>query len=200
MRGKKPLSQYVDEQITFFNLEDTKKNRTKLKMKFQRSLIELGLWDSAEQQVIGRKKTRVFSEEELNILSRHVQNYLIKLANWNQEAIKKSEKESLEEMERLQLSFAEDDEAKYNFDAHQELRKTFGPLKVSQEEEIYVMTKAIFELFFTPLDVKTWNADRKLVYYTNPLDKAAIKDIKYLTAKERLKNPSFYFSRKPNDK
>lgn len=197
MDNKMPLSRYIDEQITFFNLQDTKKNRNKLKMKFQRELKNLGLWENAEVRLIGKKRTRVFSSSELDILSRAVKYYLIKIANWNEIAIKEAEENSLRELKNLQFSL-EDDETKIHFETVEKMKENFGPIQVTQSEEMYVMTKALFELFFTPINVKAWNKDRKTVYYTNPLDKEEVTTLEFLQAKERLKNPKYYFSKKPN--
>ncbi|HGG1910667.1 hypothetical protein H8787_01495 [Streptococcus sp. NSJ-72] len=197
MNNKIPLSRYIDEQITFFNIEDTKKNRNKLKMKFQRTLEKEGLWADAEVRLIGKKRTRVFSPAQLDILSRAVKDYLIKIANWNEVAIKEAEENSLKELHNLKLSL-EDDEAKMHFEAIEKLKENFGPIQVTQSEEMYVMTKALFELFFTPINVKAWNKDRKTVYYTNPMDEEGVTTLQYLQAKERLKNPKYYFSKKPD--
>ena len=53
--------------------------------------------------------------------------------------------------------------------------------KVSLEEQNNVMLKALFERFFTSLDVKRWENDRIIVANTTD-----VTDLNYLSAQQRL--------------
>ena len=65
--------------------------------------------------------------------------------------------------------------------------------KVSLEEQNNVMLKALFERFFTSLDVKRWENDRIIVANTTD-----VTDLNYLSAQQRLNQQDgrAYFSRK----
>ena len=65
------LTDYVNTQIEKFDIPDTEKNRSKLRIKFTRELKRLGYWDTAEKKVIGRNETRLFSDEQLILLYLH---------------------------------------------------------------------------------------------------------------------------------
>ena len=75
------LTDYVNNQIEKYDIPDTEKNRNKLRIKFTRTLQELGYWDTAEKKVIGRNETRLFTDEQLNHLSIEVEPYLLKQGN-----------------------------------------------------------------------------------------------------------------------
>ena len=57
--------------------------------------------------------------------------------------------------------------------------------KVSLEEQNNVMLKAIFEKFFTPLDIKRWENDKIIIANTLESDK-----LSYLAAQQRLDIPN----------
>lgn len=65
--------------------------------------------------------------------------------------------------------------------------------KVSLEEQNNVMLKALFERFFTPLDVKRWEKDKMVV--ENVTD---TNDLTYLSAQQRLttKDGKAYYKEK----
>ena len=48
------LTDYVNTQIEKYDIPDTEKNRSKLRIKFTRELKRLRYWDTAEKKVIGR--------------------------------------------------------------------------------------------------------------------------------------------------
>ena len=41
------LTEFVEEQLTRFDIPNTEKNHNKLRIKFTRTLKELGIWDTA---------------------------------------------------------------------------------------------------------------------------------------------------------
>ena len=57
-------------------------------------------------------------------------------------------------------------------------------------------TFALFEKFFTPLDIEQWEKDEELLFYTDPDDIEAVTSISYIQAQNRLKNPRSYYSEK----
>lgn len=56
------------------------------------------------------------------------------------------------------------------------------------------MITALFEKFFTPLDIEQWEKDEELIFYTDPDDIEAVTSISYIQAQNRLKNPRSYYS------
>ena len=67
------LTEFVEEQLTKFDIPNTEKNHNKLRIKFTRTLKELGIWNEAETKLIGRKHTK-FS---------HTSSYNNFIAKWS---------------------------------------------------------------------------------------------------------------------
>ncbi len=68
MTKKEPLTQFVQEQIGRFGIEETPNHKLKIRIKCTRVLKDLKIWDNAALQLIGRKQTKVFDRKQLEIL------------------------------------------------------------------------------------------------------------------------------------
>lgn len=173
------LTDYVNTQIEKFDIPDTEKNRSKLRIKFTRELKRLGYWDTAEKKVIGRNETRLFSDEQLNHLSIEVEPYLLKQGN--------VDIEELEEYRQNFENYIEEVRNQTNESYQQQLEaEQYEPPKVTKREAMEVMITALFEKYFSPLDIKKWNDDKALIYFTDIMD---MDDISAYQAKRRLDNP-----------
>ncbi len=58
--------------------------------------------------------------------------------------------------------------------------------KVTSQEKMEVMITALFEKFFEPLDLETWNNDKATTFSFEPEE---ADNIDYFLASDRLKNP-----------
>ena len=173
------LTDYVNTQIEKFDIPDTEKNRNKLRIKFTRTLQELGYWDTAEKKVIGRNETRLFTDEQLNQLSIKVEPYLLKQSN--------VDAEELEEYRQNFESYIEDISNQTNESYQQQLEEEqYEPPKVTRKEAMEVMLTALFEKFFEPLDIKKWNQDKATIHFAELSD---MTDTDYILASMRLNNP-----------
>lgn len=173
------LTQFIEEQLTKFQITNTEKNQNKLRIKFTRTLKDLNLWDNAETRLIGRKHTKVFTHRQLQMLYSKVEPYLLKLSSINKEDLKAYRKDLKEHIEKVQ----EWDEEKEK----QEIQESYySPPVVTRNEAIEVMITALFEKHFEPLDIKKWNDDKALIYFTDIMD---MDDISAYQANRRLDNP-----------
>lgn len=173
------LTDYVNTQIEKFDIPDTEKNRNKLRIKFTRTLQELGYWDTAEKKVIGRNETRLFTDQQLNHLSIEVEPYLLKQGN--------VDIEELEEYRQNLEQYREDIINQTNESYQQQLEaEQYEPPKVTRREAMEVMLTALFEKFFEPLDVQKWNQDKATIYFAELSD---MTDTDYVLASMRLNNP-----------
>lgn len=170
------LSQFVEEQLTRFEIPDTEKNQNKLRIKFTRELKKLGMWDSAKTKLIGRKHTKVFTPQNFQILYNGVEPYLLKLSNIDTEKLKEHRHKLEEWLDELATPT---DYYDYN-------QQQYKPPTVTQTEVIEVMITAIFEKFFEPLNIEQWNNDKATIFYTDDIDADSID---YFKSSERLKNP-----------
>ncbi|MWV57210.1 hypothetical protein, partial [Streptococcus zhangguiae] len=173
------LTDYVNTQIEKYDISDTEKNRSKLRIKFTRTLQELGYWDTAEKRVIGRNETRLFTNEQLNHLSIKVEPYLLKQGN--------VDIEELEEYRQNFEQYIEDISNQTNESYQQQLEEEqYEPPKVTKREAMEVMLTALFEKFFEPLDVQKWNQDKATIHFAELVD---MTDTDYILASMRLNNP-----------
>ena len=173
------LTDYVNNQIEKYDIPDTEKNRNKLRIKFTRTLQELGYWDTAEKKVIGRNETRLFTDEQLNHLSIEVEPYLLKQGN--------IDIEELEEYRQNLENYVEEIRNQTNESYQQQLEaEQYEPPKVTKKEAMEVMITALFEKFFEPLDVQKWNQDKATIHFAELVD---MTDIDYALASMRLNNP-----------
>lgn len=185
MDNKQTLTNFIQEQIYNFGLQDTLDVEKKLRQKFTRTLKELKIWQNAEKRLIGKKYTRVFTEIELNKLYEKVEKYLIKqtkLGYETYEEIKKINENYVEFLRNMTY------EKQYELEQAEKYEKP----PISDTKKMEVMITALFEKFFTPLDIEQWEKDEALLFYTDPDDIG----IPYIQAQNRLKNPRSYYSEK----
>lgn len=175
MNSYTTLSEFVDQQMTKFGIEKNEKNYSKLRIKFTRVLKELDLWDQAETKLIGKKHTKVFNRQQLIALYNEVESYLLKHSNIDIAKLKAHRREHAQYMDDLYSG---------KFDHH--YSDPYEAPKVSSQEKIEVMVTALFEKFFEPLDLETWNNDIATTFFLGPED---ADNIDYFLAYDRLKNP-----------
>jgi ElaB/YqjD/DUF883 family membrane-anchored ribosome-binding protein len=173
------LTDYVNTQIEKYDIPDTEKNRSKLRIKFTRELKRLRYWDTAEKKVIGRNETRLFTDEQLNQLSIEVEPYLLKQGNVNTE--------ELEEYRQNFENYVEDIHNQTNESHQQQLEaEQYEAPRVTKREAMEVMLTALFQKFFEPLDVQKWNQDKETIHFAELTD---MTNTDYILASMRLNNP-----------
>lgn len=185
----KTLNQFIDEQITKFEIPDTEENQKKLRAKFMRVLKDLKIWDNAETRTIGKAKTKVFNEIQLSKLYSEVQDYLLKRSPINKNDFDEYISEATKTIENFYNRTYEDD-------ITEELSSQYAPPTVSSKELNQVMLQGLFEIFYEPIDVKRWNDDYAAAHFTDVQDFDTLES--YLLQK-RLNNPlKAYTKRKDN--
>ena len=160
------LTEFVKKQMTKFGIEETEKNFSKLRIKCTRVLKDLNIWDQAETKLIGKKHTKVFSRQQLIALYNEVESYLLKHSDIDIEKLETHRREHAQYMD--------------------DLSDPYEAPKVSPQEKMEVMITALFEKFFEPLDLKTWNEDKATTFYLGPED---ADNIDYFLAYDRMNNP-----------
>lgn len=178
------LTEFVKKQMTTFGIKDNEKNFAKLRIKFTRVLKEMKIWDQAETKLIGKKYTKVFSRQELQLLYNEVEPYLLRQSNINIQKLEAYRREHAEYMDNL---FSGKLDNYYN--------DPYEAPKVSPQEKMEVMITALFEKFFEPLDLEKWNDDKALTFYLGAEDADSID---YFLASERLKNPTQSYTKPKN--
>ena len=180
MAIKTTLTQFVEEQIERFSIENNPKNINKIRIKCTRVLKDLNLWDSAETKLIGRKQTKVFNPDQLSKLYKEIEPYLFKVGNIDKDDYK-------DYLSRYQEYTDMILEGKHEDNPEEE--QYMAP-RVTKQEMQDVMIEALYNLYYEPLDIKQWENDKALTFFTDPND---ADNIDYYQAVKRQNNPTKYY-------
>ena len=193
MENQSTLKNYIEHLTTLLDLPKTDNVQKKIQKKFERTLKDdLKIWETAETVPIVKTKAKVFNFSDLEKAYKLNENYLAKILQLDVV--------SLEEQREYNnwLASQKTIVSKEQFDKTNEAIKHANEkynqkYKVSLEEQNNVMLKALFERFFTPLDVKQWEKDKMVV--ENVTD---TNDLTYLSAQQRLttKDGKAYYKEK----
>lgn len=178
MKNKYTLTTYIEDIFTNYKIEYTKKNFNAIRIKFERELKRLNLWDNAEQKLIGKKITRLFNYLDLKKVEVNSRDYLLKKS-------KIDKAEYLKHLDRYDFYMANRDIV--NDEINTVIENSYNNYTpyVSEQEQINLMIEALFYKFFNGIDVELWQKDLDRVEFT---DEADADDIVYFTALNRLNN------------
>ena len=180
MENQITLKNYIEHLTTLLDLPTTD-NVQKNSKKFERTLKnDLKIWETAETVSVAKTKAKVFNFSDLEKAYKLNENYLAKILELD--VIGLQEQRQYNDWIAEQKTIV----SKKQFDKMNETIKYANKqynqkYKVSLEEQNNVMLKALFERFFTSLDVKRWENDRIIVANTTD-----VTDLNYLSAQQRL--------------
>ena len=191
----KRLSEFINDMIQKYEIEETKDIQKSLRIKFVRELEAMGQWDKANSKTFGRNRTKVFNYEILDRLEKRCERYLVKKSGFDFDKFKdyKSNIDSENYFEE-----ATEDELK---DMHEKAVFRSWAGSISKEEIRDVMLTALFEKFFTPLDVEQWQKDSDILTIVDVNDDRE-SSFEYYRAKERYSSynkSAYYKERKLNE-
>ena len=191
----KRLSEFIDDMIQKYQIEETKNIKKSLRRKFVTELEAMGQWDKAKYKTFGRNRTKVFNYEILDRLEKRCERYLVKKSGFDFDKFKdyKSNIDSENYFEE-----ATEDELK---DMHEKAVFRSWAGSISKEEIRDVMLTALFEKFFTPLDVEQWQKDSDILTIVDVNDDRE-SSFEYYRAKERYSSynkSAYYKERKLNE-
>lgn len=178
MKNKYTLTTYIEDIFTNYEIEYTKKNFNAIRIKFERELKRLNLWENAEQKLIGKKITRLFDYLDLKKVEVNSRNYLLKKSKINKN-------EYLKHLDKY--DYYMDNRDIINNEINNELENSYNNYTpyVSEQEKINLMIEALFYKFFNGIDVEKWQKDLERVEFT---DESDADDIVYFSALNRLDN------------
>ena len=191
----KRLSEFIDDMIQKYQIEETKNIKKSLRRKFVTELEAMGQWDKANSKTFGRNRTKVFNYEILDRLEKRCERYLVKKSGFDFDKFKdyKSNIDSENYFEE-----PTEDELK---DMHERAVFRSWAGSISKEEIRDVMLTALFEKFFTPLDVEQWQKDSDILTIVDVNDDRE-SSFEYYRAKERYSSynkSAYYKERKLNE-
>ena len=188
----KRLSEFIDDMIQKYQIEETKNIKKSLRRKFVTELEAMGQWDKANSKTFGRNRTKVFNYEILDRLEKRCERYLVKKSGFDFDKFKdyKSNIDSENYFEE-----ATEDELK---DMHERAVFRSWAGSISKEEIRDVMLTALFEKFFTSIDIEQWQKDSDFLTIVDANDDRE-SSFEYYRAKERYSshnNSAYYKERK----
>lgn len=178
MKNKYTLTIYIEDIFTNYEIEYTKKNFNAIRIKFERELKRLNLWENAEQKLIGKKITRLFHYLDLKKVEVISRDYLLKKS-------KIDKNKYLKHLDKYDYYMENRDII--NDEINNELEDSYNNYTpyVSEQEKINLMIEALFYKFFNGIDVEKWQKDLERVEFT---DESDADDIVYFSALNRLDN------------
>lgn len=196
MQNYYTISDLTHHLITKYEIEDNENNFKAVRAKLVRMIKELNI------NVLKKDQTGFISQSDCLTIEYRITNYLLKRSSIS--------KERLEQYFKYIEEYYEGEEARQKYDdelasmtpdeRHEKmLQDELEYVKpVSDEQITKAMVTALFNLFFTPIDIDQWNKDNELLQSifscsTNELD---FTDIETFRALERYNNPHMYYTQK----
>ncbi|HEL2084727.1 TPA: hypothetical protein TY899_002076 [Streptococcus suis] len=193
MENQITLKNYIEHLTTLLDLPKTDNVQKKIQKKFERTLKDdLKIWETAETVPVAKTKAKIFNFSDLEKAYKLNENYLAKILQLDVVSLEEQREYNSWLMSQKTIV------SKEEFDKTNEIIKYANEkynqrYKISLDEQNNIMLKALFEKFFTPIDLKQWEKDKMVV--ENVTD---TNDLNYLSAQQRLnqKNGRAYFKEK----
>lgn len=196
MQNYYTISDLTHHLITKYEIEDNENNFKAVRAKLVRMIKELNI------NVLKKDQTGFISQSDCLTIEYRITNYLLKRSSMPKERLEQYFKyvddyyKGEEAAQRYQDELdSMTQEERYEKERQDEL-EYIKP--VSEDQITRAMIKALFNLFFSPIDIEQWNKDHELLqsifdYSTDELD---FTDIETFRALERYNNPHMYYTTK----
>jgi len=184
----KRLSEFINDMIQKYQIEETKNIKKSLRIKFVRELEVMGEWDKAKYKTFERSRTKVFTYKILDRLEKRCEAYLVKKSGNDYNKFIDYQRSIDGENYFKELT---EDELK---DMQEKVAFRSWAGSISKEEIRDVMLTALFEKFFTSIDIEQWQKDSDFLTIVDANDDRE-SSFEYYRAKERYSshNKSAYY-------
>ena len=190
------ISDFTSYLITKYEIQDNKNNFRAVRTKVVRTIEDLKI------NLVKSEPAALISKADCLTIEYQLARYLLKRSSIS--------KERLDEYFKYVDEYYKGEEARQKYDdelasmtpeqRHEKmLQDELEYVKpVSEDQITRAMITALFNLFFTPIDVDQWNKDNELLqsifrFSTDELD---FTDIETFRALERYNNPHMYYTQK----
>lgn len=190
------LTQFINEQIDEYGLHSNSSNYdkifSKIRIKAQRELQKLGYWDNAPAKLIGKAKTKVFTEEQLLKVQVRMRYYLEGLSDKEKNLNHKKVKATAYRYDEFTNNFIPVDEENYSPDNYNSNQYVISKKEIEDKKKD-IMLEAIFNYLYTPID----EDKLETLLYTAKLSDDPFKVAQAL---EQLKEPEGHLFKKRTTK
>lgn len=196
MKNYYTISDFTSYLITKYEIEDTKNNFKAVRTKVVRTIEDLKI------NLVKSEHAALISRADCLTIEYQLARYLLKRSSISKERLDEYFKyiEEYYEGEEAAQRYQDELESMTPEERHEkELQDELEYVKpVSDEQITKAMITALFNLFFTPIDIDQWNKDNELLqsifrFSTDELD---FTDIETFRALERYNNPHMYYTTK----
>lgn len=190
------LTQFINEQIDEYELHSNSSNYdkifSKIRIKAQRELQKLGYWDDAPTKLIGKAKTKIFTEEQLLKVQVRMRYYLEGLSDKEKKLDHEKVKATAYRYDEFTNEFIPVDGKNYNPDSYNSNQYVISKKEIEDKKKD-IMLEAIFNYLYTPID----EDKLETLLYTAKLSDDPFKVAQAL---EELKEPEGHlFKRRKKD-
>ena len=184
------LTEFIEKQMTFYQIENNEKNFRKIYRKCQRTLISLGFWEKAETKLVVKSKTKVFNKNEIETLKKVTTEYFLKLSKFDKSILDKINENNYTNL----FNNNKDDYSKLN-------KNHLNKSNITQDELLTAMITTLFEEKYT-INIKLWEKDKRFCNkpcnVDNPVAQMEfINSNEYIIRNTRLSNIRNYIKKKP---
>lgn len=176
---EKTITEFTYQLIELYEIEDNKNNFKSIRKRLERELKNKGYWDSAKEIKIGRNISKVFDNSILELIQVNIEPYLLKKSSINTEELSLYRHQVEEYI----------DYSRNNTDEIQNIEEEINnnpSFEMSENEQLKLMIKALFNLYFEPIDVEQYKKDNTLIQTAEDFDQL---NIECFNAYKRLSNP-----------
>lgn len=190
------ISDFTSYLITKYEIEDTKNNFRAVRTKVVRTIEDLKI------NLVKSEPAALISRADCLTIEYQLAKYLLKRSSISQERLDEYFKyvDEYYESEKARQKYDDELDSMTQDERYEKMRQDeLEYVKpVSDEQIIKAMITALFNLFFTPIDIEQWNKDHELLdsIFTFSTDDEDITDIETFRALKRYNNPHMYYTQK----
>lgn len=196
MKNYYTISDFTQYLITKYEIENNKNNFRAVRTKVVRTIEELKI------NLVKSEPAALIRRADCLTIEYQLARYLLKRSSIS--------KERLDEYFKYVDDYYKGEEARQKYDDElasmtpeeryeKERQDELEYIKpVSEEQITRAMIAALFNLFFTPIDIEQWNKDNELLksIFYHSTDDEDFTDIETFRALERYNNPHMYYTQK----
>lgn len=190
------ISDFTSYLITKYEIEDTKNNFRAVRTKVVRTIEDLKI------NLVKSEPAALISRADCLTIEYQLAKYLLKRSSISQERLDEYFKyvDEYYESEKARQKYDDELDSMTQDERYEKMRQDeLEYVKpVSDEQITKAMITALFNLFFTPIDIEQWNKDHELLdsIFTFSTDDEDITDIETFRALKRYNNPHMYYTQK----
>lgn len=196
MKNYYTISDFTSYLITKYEIEDTKNNFRAVRTKVVRTIEDLKI------NLVKSEPAALISRADCLTIEYQLAKYLLKRSSISQERLDEYFKyvDEYYESEKARQKYDDELDSMTQDERYEKMRQDeLEYVKpVSDEQITKAMITALFNLFFTPIDIEQWNKDHELLdsIFTFSTDDEDITDIETFRALKRYNNPHMYYTQK----